>query len=75
MATQTNTTQTPKNSSRQAYQFACTGEDGMSSDCGYLLRNHDLKQVVDFSQRHVKDSHQIDAPASYFEGAAKKVAF
>jgi hypothetical protein len=74
MAPQT-TKQTSKAGSRTAYQFACTDKDGASSDCGYLQRNHDLGQLVRVSQMHCKDSHDLDVPASYFEGAAKKVAF
>jgi predicted small metal-binding protein len=69
------TKQTQKPGTRTAYQFACTDEDGTSSDCGYLQRNHDLQQLVRVSQMHAKDSHKVDAPLSYFEGAAKKVAF
>ena len=75
MATQSNTQQTKKPGSRTAYQFACTDEDGRFSDCGYLQRNHDLKQLVRVSQMHAKDSHKVDAPLSYFEGAAKQVKF
>jgi hypothetical protein len=71
----THTQQSKKAGSRTAWQFACTDEDGTFSDCGYLQRNHDLKQLVRVSQMHAKESHAIDAPPSYFEGAAKKVGF
>jgi predicted small metal-binding protein len=75
MATQSKTQTSKKAGSRTAWQFACTDEDGTSSDCGYLQRNHDLEQLVRVSQMHAKDSHKVDAPLSYFEGSAKKVAF
>lgn len=74
MAPQT-TKQTKKPGSQTAWQYACTDEDGTFSACGYLLRNHDLKQLTRFSQQHAKDSHKVDAPLSYFEGAAKRVSF
>jgi predicted small metal-binding protein len=74
--TKTPQTKTPsKAGARQAWQFACTEEDGTFSDCGYLLRNHDLRQLVRFSSQHAKDSHGVEAPDAYFEGAAKKVAY
>ena len=75
MATQNKTQQTQKPGTRTAWQFACTDEDGKFSDCGYLQRNHDLKQLVRVSQMHAKESHAVDAPLSYFEGASKKVSF
>jgi invasion protein IalB len=75
MATQNNPQQTQKPGTRTAWQFACTDEDGKSSDCGYMQRNHDLKQLVCVSQMHAKDSHKVDAPLSYFESASKKVVF
>jgi predicted small metal-binding protein len=75
MATQSNTQQGKKAGTRTAWQFACTDEDGTFSDCGYLQRNHDLEQLVRVSQMHAKDSHKVDAPLSYFEGASKKVAY
>ena len=52
MATQSNPQTSKKAGSRTAYQFACTDEDGTSSDCGYLQRNHDLQQLVRASQMH-----------------------
>jgi predicted small metal-binding protein len=73
MAPQTQTK--TKAGTRTAWQFACTDEDGTFSDCGYLIRNHDLKQLVRFSSQHAQDSHNVQAPASYFEGAAKKVTY
>jgi predicted small metal-binding protein len=75
MVNRSNTLQSKKAESRTAWQFACTDEDGTSSDCGYLQRNHDLEQLVRVSQMHAKDSHKVDAPLSYFEGAAKQVKF
>lgn len=75
MATQSHTQTSKKAGSRTAWQFACTGEDGTSSDCGYLQRNHDLKQLVRVSQMHAKESHKVDAPLSYFEGASRQVKF
>lgn len=74
MAPQT-TKQTPKDGSRTAYQYACTDSDGRFSDCGYLSRNHDLKELARHSSLHAKDGHGLDVPASHFEGAAKKVQF
>lgn len=76
MATQTQTTgKASKTTARAAWQYACTDSDGRFSDCGYLLRNHDLKELTRFCAAHAKDGHKMDVPASYFEGVAKKVNF
>jgi hypothetical protein len=73
MAPQTQQTKKPR--TRTAWQFACKDEDGTFSECGYLLRDHDLAQLVQFSKRHAKESHGVEAPEAYFQGAATKVTF
>jgi predicted small metal-binding protein len=79
MATQTTTTKasnkTPRATARTAWQYACTDSDGRFSDCGYLLRNHDRKELARMSSTHAKDSHKMDVPADYFESTAKQVGF
>ena len=74
MAPQTSN-QTQKPGTRMAYQYACTDSDGRFSDCGYLLRNHDLKELAQAASLHAKAGHGLDVPASHFEGVAKKVSF
>lgn len=82
MATQTKTQTSPKasttnarQSARTAWQYACTDSDGRFSDCGYLIRNHDLSELARMSSAHAKDGHKVDVPAKHFEASAKKVGF
>lgn len=69
------TSQTNKIGTRTGWQFECTKENGFPEDCGFLLRNHLLPQLVQFARTHVKDSHQVDVPDTYVESVSKKVTF
>lgn len=69
------TSQTQKAGIRKAWQFECKDENGALSDCGYLIRNHALPELISFTIRHIKDSHQTDAPESYVKSCVTEVRF
>jgi hypothetical protein len=67
--------QMQKAGTRTAWQFECKDEGGRLSDCGYLIRNHELPQLIGFTVKHVKESHNVDIPESYVRTTATEVRF